>query len=45
VQHMWTEFEAQVFDGFDADEREMLRQAFERIQENLLRLDEENVEV
>ena len=45
VQHMWTEFEAQVFDGFDADEREMLRQAFERIQVNLLRLDEENVEV
>lgn len=44
VQQMWTEFEAQVFDGFDAEEREGLRQVFERIQANLLRLDEENEE-
>ena len=44
VQQMWMEFEAQVFHGFDAEEREVLRQAFERIQMNLLRLDEENKE-
>lgn len=44
VKKMWTGFEAQVFQGFSGEERDALRQAFERIQANLLRLDEENEE-
>jgi DNA-binding MarR family transcriptional regulator len=38
VQQMWVDFEAQVFDGLDQQERELLRRMLEQVQDNLLHL-------
>ena len=40
VQQVWMDFEAQVFRGFEPDELAALRGSFERIQFNLMGLDE-----
>ncbi len=41
VRQVWTEFEGQVFQGFDPDELVALQHSFEQIQSNLIQLDEE----
>lgn len=41
VQQTWIDFEAQVFDGLDQEERALLRRMLEQVQENMLRLHSE----